>query len=783
MKLRQIYSALFYLIISFCFVLFVNTESYSQNDSLLFDVLGPEDVIAPINKEEIEIISASRSAKKLADLPVTTHVITHDEIIQNGYVTLVDVLKSIPGIRVSQPGSGELGEMFEMRGLIGNGYTKILVNNVPIKPSLVSGLSLDAQLPIRQAERIEVIFGPASSVYGADATAGVINIITKEADNGIFSAADISIGGNGYRYINFQAGGKAGKNKNILKYSFYGSQRQQDSLNIFNDKELYKPLSYLDQTNQGFDYNGEYYKMSDITDEMLVQMGNDSILPYHYQGNLQGPIIKSIPLESRLIGFELKFKGWSMSYLNMYRKSHSSIGRSSYLFKYNDPLNYVEEKTDNFVISYNKQFKHLQSTTNMQFQNYELDNTSSYGTTWIEEADKYYVYARSSNIYLEQLLTYTKKKFEIVAGTTLQLSSDIPQTNYTKEPFNKDLISFFNDKDSIKDSKFGEFGFNPENYFNFSGFMQGYYTARKLTLVAGVRYDFNMTYKSSTNLRLAALYKLSKKITLRASCGTAFKAPPPNTTYNSLAYIHKENPDSIYYAIIPNENLKPERSFAYEFGIRKRFFENIYLDISFFHNLIRNLIVSDFVENIDREKYPLAAYNEQDQTRTNINSDKAVSVISGSETSIRINNLISAIKLDAQVSFTVSEQNQTTPEGEVVQTINKSPTHTGKFKISMVPVKKAYICFEGNWANGWNRTYLPSANYYVDPEYTKIENFFTLDGIVSLRLNKNLNFFIKMTNIFDKNYAGIDATGMDIDLRYNPQYGRNTRIGLSFKLN
>jgi len=773
----------YYVFILFGIIIFSNINAFSQKDSIIFDVLDADNIITPINKNEIEIVSASRSSKKLEDLPVTTYVITHDEIIQNNYITLVDVLKSIPGIRVSQPGSGELGEMFEMRGLIGNAYTKILINNMPIKPSVVSGMSLDAQLPIREAERIEIILGPASSVYGADATAGVINIITKEADKGIFSAADISIGGNGYRYLNFHAGGKAGKNKNILKYSFYGSQNRQDSLNIFNDKNLYKPLSYLDQTNPGFEWEGNYYNMSDITTEMALQMNNDTLLPHNYDGTFEKPIIKASPLESRLLGFELKFRGWSMSYQNMYRKSNSSIGRTTYLFKYNNPMNYIEEKIDNFNISYNKQFRKFQTTTNFQLQTYEMDNNSSFGVTWVEGNDNFFVYSSSADVYAEQLLTYSGKKLEIVSGATMQASTNIPMTNYSINPFNTDNINLGDNTQTINDTTFGNFGFNPINYYNLSTFAQAYYVPGKLTLVAGVRFDYNMIYKSSLNPRLAALYKITKRTTLRASAGTAFKAPAPNITYNSLAYLHKDEPDSIYYAIIPNENLKPELSTSLEFGIRKKFFKNLYVDASFFQNTIRDLIISDVVTNIDREKYPLSATDSHDMTRSNFNSDKAVSIISGSEFSFRLENFLPAIKLNVEVSFTYSKRKETTPQGEVLKTINKSPSHTGKFKVSFVPVRRTYFCVEGNWSSSWNRTYMPNADYYVNSDYIKIPGFMVYDGIFSFKLNKNLNFFIKMINIFNKNYGGIDATGMDIDLRYNPQYGRNTRIGLSFILN
>jgi len=111
--------------------------AYSQTDSLIIDlqrdVLSAEQLNKDVNKNEIEIVSASRTAKSVSDLPITVYVITRDEILRNGYVTLIDVIKSIPGVRTSQPFSAEAGDGFLLRGLRGNSYVKILLNNMPLR--------------------------------------------------------------------------------------------------------------------------------------------------------------------------------------------------------------------------------------------------------------------------------------------------------------------------------------------------------------------------------------------------------------------------------------------------------------------------------------------------------------------------------------------------------------------------------------------------------------------------------------------------------------------------
>jgi outer membrane cobalamin receptor len=117
-----------------------------------------------------------------------------EDILRNGFVTLTDVLKAAPGIRVSQPGNAVEGETFMVRGLSGNQYMKILIDDVPIKPSVTLGMPIGAQLPIRQAERIEIMYGPAGVIYGDETCAGVVNIILKESERPVYTQADLGFG-------------------------------------------------------------------------------------------------------------------------------------------------------------------------------------------------------------------------------------------------------------------------------------------------------------------------------------------------------------------------------------------------------------------------------------------------------------------------------------------------------------------------------------------------------------------------------------------------------------
>jgi len=82
--------------------------------------LGADDLSKNTDLFEQIVISASRTEKKVADLPVSIFVVTQEQIQRNAYKSLVDVLKDVVGVRISKVGNGQEGETFLLQGLRGN---------------------------------------------------------------------------------------------------------------------------------------------------------------------------------------------------------------------------------------------------------------------------------------------------------------------------------------------------------------------------------------------------------------------------------------------------------------------------------------------------------------------------------------------------------------------------------------------------------------------------------------------------------------------------------------
>lgn len=786
-----------YLLV-FILLCFTSGITFAQNtnkqDTIYskMDKLGVEEVIAGKVMIEEKVVGASRSLRKIEDLPVTVYVITQEDIFKNGYTTLTDVLKMVPGIRTSKVGSGFEGEMFFMRGLLGNNYTKILLNNLPLQPSASSTLGIGEQLPIAQVERIEVIYGSASAVYGSDAMAGVINIITKSTQNSSFASVNTTIGDYGYRHTNFIAGGKLGRNKNIVQYSFYGNQGLRRTLNVTDKdyKNIYRPRigQFLDVPANISDAELEQFIAQPANNNTLRLVFADQ-MPY-YQGSFISPTINDLPQESYLIGFNIKYKGLQLSYNEMYRADHSSLGRQTFVFGYQSSENKIADKTQITSLNYTNTWNKLSFSSNLMYLRQRFDTQSSLATNY-DNNGKGYVYQASDDIFGEAIINYNlTKKWELTGGASYKISSVLPTTRDLDKPFNPDDYVPFTNTKPKPDTLFGDFGINPQIISNLGAFMQGYFSSKKWNVVIGLRYDAPSNYNAQTYSRFAAMYKTSAKTSFRFSLGYAFKAPNLTTSFQSVALAnrdfdpqtltHGKRDGTISYQVLPNADLEPELSRSIELGFRYAVNSNTYLDISTFVNRVQNLIVGT-TDIIDKSQYPLAS---NDSIRTYRNGTTTNSTSIGFQAVLRSKNIIPAINLSTNFAYTFQSgtENLGDDRGEL-QAYRQVPEHTLQWGISLNPIKKLYFNFDNVAMSGWYSKFLPlNRNFSDDLSDYFIKGYYTLDMTTRYSFNKNVSTFIKVMNVFDAKYGGLNATGLDVDLRYTPQMGRNIQIGVSFKL-
>jgi outer membrane receptor for ferrienterochelin and colicin len=133
-----------------------------------------------------KVTTASKFSEKLSDAAGVVSVVTQDELQRFGGTTLLEVLERVAGLSISSTVLAD-SSLITIRGdqtRANAGHILILINGRPVREILSGGVSSDIleSFPIGILERIEVIKGPGSVLYGSDAFAGVINLITKKAE-------------------------------------------------------------------------------------------------------------------------------------------------------------------------------------------------------------------------------------------------------------------------------------------------------------------------------------------------------------------------------------------------------------------------------------------------------------------------------------------------------------------------------------------------------------------------------------------------------------------------
>ncbi len=137
--------------------------------------------------DEVMVVTASGFEQKITDAPASVTVISSQELRSRPYTNLLDALRNVEGVDIgeSQDKSGQ--STISIRGM-GADYTLVLIdgrrqnNNGDLYPNNFVGFQSAHIPPLDMIERIEVVRGPMSTLYGADAMGGVVNIITKRAN-------------------------------------------------------------------------------------------------------------------------------------------------------------------------------------------------------------------------------------------------------------------------------------------------------------------------------------------------------------------------------------------------------------------------------------------------------------------------------------------------------------------------------------------------------------------------------------------------------------------------
>lgn len=312
----------------------------AQDDSDLYE-LSLEDLM------QIDIYSVSKKAESLFDAPLSSSTLTADEIVNSGATSIPEALRLVPGLIVREQANGVYD--VHLRGLdnltrYGNGadasnvITLIMIDGRPVFNNNLGGVYWEA-IPVSliDVERIEVVRGPSAPLYGPNAVAGVINIITKNVtENGLTAQADLRAGTNNTQIGGVNVGYKFSEKFNAAISGNFEMRNRHDDL-YFD----YASGSYTDYQNVAGiapDYIKDKDKSLDKKGLNLFMDFNPSDkLSLQLQSGLQEASIQRVYQDNSYTPFS------TPRYESKYASLSAAVGNLKGRFSYVDGYDNLEE--------------------------------------------------------------------------------------------------------------------------------------------------------------------------------------------------------------------------------------------------------------------------------------------------------------------------------------------------------------------------------------------------------------------------------------------------------
>lgn len=502
---------------------------------------------------ELEVVTATGTKMKLRETPSAVYIISEKDIRARGYRTLIDALQDIPGFDI-QHTYGLFPDLIHQRGLIGNNQRSlvyidgILDNN--ISENAILGGTI--RYPLHNVEQIEIVAGPVSALYGANAFNGVINIITKDGRN------------------------TSGKSVQ----AFAGTWMDQDYTGQGTSFAL-NDSAHTDKGQFAYSISGYYYKC-DGPDFRGAQGLNENGLGYWWSDTYNNSNEETYNVTAKFSFENLRFEVINWQYLQgdgtsangTYQVDTDGSGFSGSAWDF---------QSTSFDIGYLWEINpHLSLDSEALIQNSQLLSSSheSYPNdpgpdayNFPEDVATVSGYARPDDLFKieERLQWQASDQLDNTVGLEL-IFYDVPKGYGSYERY---------------------------KYENYAGYLQSIYQATEIfSFVGGYRFDHNTAYGDSNTFRISTIANQGD-YTIKAMFSTGFRGPTAwelvNETRQRLASSH----------------LDPENMRSFELGLGYALPFKGHISIQGYYNEIKDLILE--VETNVPNPNPESAFWNQNQ--------------------------------------------------------------------------------------------------------------------------------------------------------------------------
>ncbi|HAS43850.1 MAG TPA: hypothetical protein DCS93_25435 [Microscillaceae bacterium] len=517
-------------------------QNQKDNDkTLVFKESLEELMRLPVAKSlfDVKITTASLNEELSGQALAMTRVITAEQIRVRGYQSLKDVLQDLPDFKVDELIDEQTYNAITTRGIVGQEKFIILLDGVRISSPTNETMPIVENYPVNFAKQIEVVYGSASAIYGADALSGVINIITKKPNKDFTLEFAPSVGSYGLYSGDLFVHKKMGKASLTIAGKYFQEQ-QPDMSQIYPDEP-------------GFDMTGHQ------TGVFNTIFGPQTAL------TPVNPDFSS-PRQAYAIYGSLAIEDFQLNLFTNYARHSTSINATTSNAVYNDDVFYGQSILMS-SLNYSKKLRNVSFSSSIMGSIYELDPRSNYRNTFVGMGTGY-KYAIGNEIKINQVVNWQfNRQLNLIGGFTLEFFSSTPKS--------ADLVNPIDKRQSVEGQIAGtdlDAEFFQVNYNNLGGFIQLQYTPTpSLNFTVGNRYDYNTRFGSTFNPRLGIVVQPSPKLTLKAMYGSSFLAPSPLRTFEHYGTFFSNDGGQTYQSFfwhLPNPDLKPIRSQNLEAGVR-----------------------------------------------------------------------------------------------------------------------------------------------------------------------------------------------------------------------
>ncbi len=549
------------VVIAFCLF---GASAFAQESEDEAVAESDEDIDSAVLKAEEIVVTGTRTEHHISDSPVPIELITSKEIISSGSRDAGDALGGVAGVFVDDYeafGRGGPGSGINLHGLPTD-RVLVLVDGQRI-PKTMRAPDLEI-IPANIIERIEVVKGPNSALYGSDALGGVINIITRRPTKKLSLEAE-----GGYGSFNTRKG-------NVLHSWTRGPFAYLAAFNREESDGWIDNYSSKAITRMGVGFDGS----------TLVK--NDELHPYELS-DLFGKFILDIGERTSWHGnarYHWEYNGAKDADGGYYDDDKSRLDTQTGVR--------VDMGAAGTLTATAYYFRHT-----LRYRQYE----SIYVWDLLQPTEFYSIYNDKGN---DTLMDNYRGELvhNILFGSWNLLTTGI-DARYETLDYEAFEQSDLTDEDS---------GFDAYQTV-MSAFMQDEMVLfnNRWSLVPGWRLDHHPEWGMVFNPKFSSLVKAVKSdpycLSLRASIGRAFKEP-------ALSQLYRKEFRHTGYYLTGNEDLAPEKAVGWDMEIEQNFFDRVNLKLGYFQYEIEDMIWTDVFEESYVSGLPLLRYGNIKRART-----------------------------------------------------------------------------------------------------------------------------------------------------------------------